>query len=437
MRNTKHNISYLFGMVHYLRFEMLRISILTIGDELLIGQVANTNTQWIASKLTELGCAIVAQSTIGDEREVMLSELERLLSISDMIITTGGLGPTHDDITKPVLCEYFEDELAPVEDILEDLRVRLANRGVTFIDRNQHQAWLPRKCKPLRNSVGTAPGMLFEKEGKFIISLPGVPNEMKHLVERHVLPFAEEILRKTNSSVAAFRTLQTTGCPESMLAETIGEPETFLGGATLAFLPSYQGVKLRIGVDAENIDKARTEINRIADYIYSRAGRFIFGEGESTLASAVGEELIKTGKTLSTAESCTAGMLAAAVTDVAGSSKYFWGSIIAYHNNIKISKLGVAPTTLSAHGAVSEQTALEMAINCRKEIGTDFAVSITGIAGPDGGTADKPVGTVWIGIAGPNGAYAKMYSFGNERKINRERAVGAALAELLKAIKNN
>lgn len=414
---------------------MLKISILTIGDELLIGQVANTNTQWIASRLTELGCAVVAQSTIGDERGVMLSELDRLFSISDIIITTGGLGPTHDDITKPVLCEYFDDEIAPVEDILEDLRVRLANRGVTFIDRNQHQAWLPRKCQPLRNSVGTAPGMLFEKGGKYVISLPGVPNEMKHLIECHVLPFAEDLLRRTNTSVTAYRTLQTTGCPESMLADTIGEPETFLGNASLAFLPSYQGVKLRIGVDAENIDKARTEINRIADYIYSRAGRFIFGEGEATLASAVGEELLKSGMTLSTAESCTAGMLSAAVTDVSGSSKYFMGSIVAYHNDVKISKLGVDPSTLSAHGAVSEQTALEMAINCRKTFGTSFAVSITGIAGPDGGSPEKPVGTVWIGIAGPNEAYAKMYSFGNERKINRERAVGAALVELLKSIK--
>ncbi len=422
-------------MVHYLRLEMLKISVLTIGDELLIGQVANTNTQWIASKLTDLGCAVVAQSTIGDERHVMLSELDRLLAVSDIVITTGGLGPTHDDITKPVLCEYFDDELAPVEDILEDLRIRLANRGVNFIDRNQQQAWLPRKCKPLRNAVGTAPGMLFERDGKYIISLPGVPNEMKHLIERHVLPFAEEILRNTNTSVAVFRTIQTTGCPESMLAETIGEPETFLGAATLAFLPSYQGVKLRIGVEAANLDSARMEINRIADHIYSRAGRFIFGEGESTLANAVGEELAKSGKTVSTAESCTAGMLSAALTDVAGSSKYFMGSIVAYHNNVKIDKLGVSPATLSAHGAVSEQTALEMAINCRKELGTDFAVSITGIAGPDGGSPEKPVGTVWIGIAGPTGAFAKMYSFGNERKINRERAVGAALAELLKAIK--
>lgn len=414
---------------------MLKVSILTIGDEICIGQIVNTNSSWIAAECTKLGCSVNLHSTIPDKKEIMLTEMDRLLARSDVLIITGGLGPTHDDITKPTLLEYFDDELVLHEPTLGFLKEFFNRRGYKLTERNKQQAWLPSKCKPLHNEAGTAPGMKFEKNGKFIFSLPGVPAEMKYTMSNSVLPFLKKIIEENKPDVVLYKILQTSGIPESILADRIGDPEKFLAGGSLAFLPSYRGVRLRIGVDAENIETAREKVSAIENVIRNKAGDYIYGEDDENLSSALGKELKKRKMTLAVAESCTGGMIGAYLTDVPGSSEYFAGGFIVYSNEAKINRLGVRRKTILEHGAVAEKTALEMAMNVRKKFGTDFGISATGIAGPGGGTDEKPVGTVWIGLSGEGRTIAKKYVFGKQREMNRERSVATAFNMLLKELK--
>ena len=414
--------------------KMLKISILTIGDEICIGQITNTNSVWIAQQCVRLGCMPLMHSTIGDNKEHIVSELDRLNAFSDIIIITGGLGPTHDDITKPTLCEYYGDELVLNQDVLEELKRRYAQRGIDLSERNAMQAWLPSRCKVLHNPIGTAPGMLFEQGGKIVVSLPGVPREMMKLIELYVLPLIAEETVKRNEDVVVYKNLQTSGITESNLADRIGKPEDFLGDATLAFLPSYQGVRLRIGANGTDMQHATDKINQIENIIRERAGKYIFGTDDDNLSSAVGRLLKSRGETVAVAESCTGGLLGGAITAIAGSSAYFAGGMITYSNDAKISHLGVNSETISKYGAVSGETAEEMAEQVRLKFGTDFGISITGIAGPDGGSYDKPVGTVWIGLSSKDAKRSTVYLFGEDRVINRERSVGTALKLLMDAI---
>ncbi|MFC2131036.1 competence/damage-inducible protein A [Bacteroidota bacterium] len=416
---------------------MFNISLLTIGDEICIGQVINTNAAWIASKCTLLGANVIIHSSIGDNKKEMYKELNRLIPVSDLIIITGGLGPTHDDITKPVLTEYFNDKLVLHKETLEHLEKLFQLRGYKFTERNRNQALLPSKAKLLFNNVGTAPGMLFEKGDKYIVSLPGVPAEMKSIMIDSVLPFIQKTMAERLDEVALYKTLHTTGTPESKLADMIGDPDIFMEGGTLAFLPSYRGVRLRIGIKAKSFDIAKEKLFHIESELNKRAGKFIFGSDEESLVSKVGSLLGEKNKTVSVAESCTGGLLGGEFTSVSGSSEYFSGGVIVYCNKAKEIVLGVGHETLKEFGAVSEQVAIELAANVRKKFDTDYGIGITGIAGPTGGSEDKPVGTVWIGLADSNIAFAKKYVFGNDRDMNRERAVGTALAMLLKNLSDN
>lgn len=412
---------------------MHTVSILTIGDEICIGQIVNTNAAWLAAECTRLGCHVAAHAVTGDALTDITGELGRLLAASDTVILTGGLGPTHDDRTKAALCEFFGDVLVLHEPTLAFLTELYGRRGLDVSERNRTQALLPSTCRVLANSRGTAPGMMFETGGKTVFSLPGVPAEMKGIMTEQVLPFLEKITEKQEQ--ARFRTLQTTGITEANLADLIGDPEEFLVGGTLAFLPSYQGVRLRIGVRANSADEATARIAGVEEILRARAGRFMFGADDDSLASVAGQLLTVRGETVAVAESCTGGLLGAALTDVPGSSAYFPGGVLTYSYESKTVQLGVRAETLLRYGAVSGETVCEMAAAVREKFGATYGIAISGIAGPDGGLPDKPVGTVWIALAQPGGVEPKKFVFGNDRRINRERSVGAALAMLVGALR--
>ncbi|MCL5992118.1 MAG: competence/damage-inducible protein A [Bacteroidetes bacterium] len=409
---------------------MIEVSIMTVGDEICIGQIVNTNASWIASHCTAIGAKIINHFAVPDERYAMINGLDMLIDNSDFVLITGGLGPTHDDITKPVLTEYFNDKLVLHELTYKRLEEMYNKRGTEFLERNKKLAYLPSKCKILINNSGSAPGMLFEQNGKYIISMPGVPSEMKDIMFNHVLPLIKSEIINNKSDVVLYKTLNTIGIPESHLADLLGNPDEFLNGGTLAFLPSYNGVKLRIGFSSENSKSAEEEINKIENYIRSRAGRFISGIGEEVITETVGKLLKEKRKTVSVAESCTGGLLGGAFTGIPGSSDYFSGGVIVYSNDAKINILGVPKDIINKFGAVSEETAIELAKNVREKFSTDYGISVTGIAGPGGGTKDKPVGTVWIGISDSKSTVAKKFVFADDRNINRELFVGRALGLL-------
>jgi nicotinamide-nucleotide amidase len=414
----------------------MKISLINIGDEILIGQILNTNAQWLSEKISSTGAELFHHSAIADSRDAIYNELDYLLPKSDVIIMTGGLGPTVDDITKKVLAEYFNSELVVNEQVLEYLKTFFESRNRPFTESNQRQALLPKDCHVIQNNAGTAPGMLFEKEGKYVFSLPGVPKEMKAITEDFILGFIKEKINLNKSSVMIYKTLKTFGIVESSLADMLGDL-SFLNNSTLAFLPSAsKGVRLRISVKADNPKDGNLEIERIRKILYERAGEFIYGEDDDEVINAIGRLLKQKGETVSVAESCTGGMLGAAFTEISGSSEYFKGGIIAYDNEIKISELKVSKKTLDEFGAVSSECAKEMANNVRMKMKTDYALSITGIAGPGGGTPDKPVGTVWLGFATNNFTTAIKYNFGKNRNFNRERAMSSALSILYKHLKS-
>jgi len=414
----------------------MRISILSIGDEILIGQIVNTNAAWMAEKITSLGAEIIAVSVVGDVLDEIMSEFERLLGKSDCVLVTGGLGPTHDDVTKEALLRFYDDKLIMNQEALEEITQLFARRGYALTERNRLQAMLPKKCRSLRNTIGTAPGMLFEIDGKFLISMPGVPAEMKGIMESFVLDFIEKEQKKRNEDVVLYKTLITAGIFESYLADLIGDTDVFLGNSTLAFLPSYRGIKLRIGAKGKDFPSAQNEIARIEKYIRSKAEQYIIAEQDIPLAEITGKALLDARKTIAVAESCTSGLLSAALTDIPGSSSYFIGGELLYSNEAKIKILGIDRKIIENHGAVSQECASVMAEHVRRKFTVDFGISITGIAGPGGGSVEKPVGTVWIGISDDNGTIAEKYLFNGNRAVIRERAVGMALTMLLNRLKN-
>lgn len=416
---------------------MIKVSILTIGDEICIGQIINTNASWIAQRCIELGCSVVTHSTVGDEKIAIISELGRLLNLSDIVLVTGGLGPTSDDLTKPALLEYFEDELVFREEVFEWIKDFFAQRGITEIsERNKNLAYLPSKCKPLRNRLGTAPGMLFFEEGKILASMPGVPDEMKYLMNEYVIPLIKDKIQIEHPELVVYKTIQTCGIPESVLADKLLGIEDIYSDVSIAYLPSNMGVRIRLGAFGFSSIEAESKIQPVMDFIYSKVSEYILGVGEVSLSEAVGNLLKEQNKTVAVAESCTGGMLGSIFTDTPGSSEYFMGGVIAYSNNAKIKILGVDPETIEKYGAVSKETATQMARGVRKLFSTDFGISITGIAGPTGGTTEKPVGTVWIALADIQSVDAEKFQFGNVRKINRERSVAAALTKLYLKLKN-
>ena len=409
----------------------MNIALLTIGDELCIGQIVNTNASWIADRCTQIGASISCHSTIRDNPVDIIHELDRLRINNSMIIITGGLGPTHDDSTKSTLCSYFHDTLIEHQETLLYLQERYKSRDIVLSERNREQAFVPSSCTVLKNPRGTAPGLLFTQKDCTFIALPGVPSEMKGIMQEYVIPIIQDHFLKEKSLKPFYRTLITKGIPESTLADLIGNPAEFLEmQETLAFLPSFQGVRLRLGVYHHNAEHAKQRLDVLEQILMNKAGKYIYAKDQENLLSKTIENLLIHKKSLSVVESCTGGKLGSLCTELPGSSVFFKGGFITYSNELKEKLVHVRHETLLEFGAVSEQTAIEMAIGGRNILDTDFCISITGIAGPDGGTNDKPVGLVWIGLSSKNRTFAKKHIFGTDRDMNRERSVYAALSML-------
>lgn len=411
------------------------VALCSIGDEVRIGQVTNTNASWIAAVCTAIGCDVSEHVTIGDDASEIVATLDRLTPVSDVVIITGGLGPTHDDITKDVVASYTGDTLVESAALLSHLHAWMAQRGRELTERNMRQAMVPSRATILPNPHGTAAGMLLHHGNSVLIVLPGVPTEMKAIMDQSVLPWLRERLAEQSVPSTSYRTLMTVGIAESSLADLLGDPSMFLGTSTLAFLPNYLGVRMRVGATAPSAEERTAELERICAFIYERAGRFIFGEGDTSLAEVVGLRLRDRGETVSVAESCTGGLLGGAFTDVPGCSAWFIGGVLVYSNESKIAQLGVDAMLIASHGAVSEPVAIALAEGVRRRFDTTYGIGITGIAGPTGGTETKPVGTVWIAVATPTETVIHRFLLGNDRRITRERSVGSALGMLWKIVR--
>lgn len=400
--------------------------IITIGDEILIGQTLNTNAAFIGGKLADIQVFVKKSSVVADQEEEILKEFKHCWENNDLVVVTGGLGPTHDDVTRQCVVKFFNTELIQNKDVLEDIKTMFVKRGREMTKVNEGQALVPKIAKVITNSRGTAPGFWIEKKNKIFIVMPGVPFEMNEMMENFVLPSLKERL-KNPKEISLRKTLQTTGIPESALFEKLGNLDELLEGAKLAFLPSQFGVKLRITAREKTEDLARNKITEIEQRIRSKAGRFVFSRENESLEEVVARLLKERGLTISLAESCTGGGLANVLTNVTGASAYFERGIVSYSNASKVEILKVMEDTISEHGAVSLEVARQMAEGVKSISGTDLGVSITGIMGPTGATTDKPVGLVYIGLCDEKVCTAKEFRFGDDRIINKERTIQAAL----------
>jgi nicotinamide-nucleotide amidase len=398
---------------------MTDISIVTIGDELLIGQVIDTNSAWMAQELNKAGFWVKRRVAIGDGRNDILKVLREESVNADIILMTGGLGPTADDITKAVLCEYFNSALVIDEAALENVRnifTKIFKRPIT--ERNLKQAEVPAVCKVIQNKRGTAPGMLFEKNEKIFISMPGVPHEMKGMMADDVIPLLKN---RFVTHFISHRTLLTAGIGESSVADHISEFESALPShIKLAYLPGYGMVRLRLTANAVQADGLERELDHAFADLKSLVEEWMVTDEDITLQEALGKLLTFRKESVSTAESCTGGYVAHLITSIPGSSAYFHGSVIAYDNEIKKKMLAVDPAILSAHGAVSEETVKAMVYGAIRNLETDFAVATSGIMGPGGGSEEKPVGTVWIAAGDANGIITRKLWFRFDRQRNIE-----------------
>ena len=421
----------------------MNAEIITIGDELLIGQVVDTNSAWMAQRLNEVGISLYQITSVHDDREHILKALDEAFSRADIVLTTGGLGPTKDDITKHVMCEYFGTQL------VEDLQVRthiheLYKDRPEALNRLTATQWLvPQTATILINRVGSAPIMVFENEvksegqnSKFLIALPGVPHEMKIAMTEQVLPFIRLKVKgeRREAMDIVHKTILVHGIPESKLAILIEEWENALPPYIhLAYLPKDGIIRLRLSSYGEATE---AEIQSHIDTLLPLIKDYLLAEEDISLEALAGRLLKQQGKTIATAESCTGGRLAAALNAQSGSSAYYMGSVVAYDNSVKTNILGVSPETLNSEGAVSESIVRQMVEGVRALLHTDYAIATSGIAGPTGGTPDKPVGTVWIAWATPNGTEAQCFHFGaaREREQITLRAVTEALVRLVKTL---
>ena len=411
---------------------MNSVEIITIGDEILIGQTVDTNSAWMGGELNLIGININRITSISDNRDEIISALNEALSRAEVVLITGGLGPTSDDLTKDTLAGYFGGKLVMDAGVLENITERLRRRNLNMNENNRQQAMVPDNCKVLQNLTGTAPGMLFEKSGKIVVSMPGVPHEMKHIMKEHVLPLLAERLP---GGVIVHKNIMTYGVAEAILAERLTTFEDQLPGEVrLAYLPAYGVIKLRLTAAGSDEKKIRKSVSEQVEKLYKIIPDVIYGEDEVMIEEVVGKLLNDNKLTVSTAESCTGGKIASLITSVPGSSGWFRGSVVAYDNSIKTGILGVNKETLKLYGAVSAETAGEMARGARRLMGTDYSVAVTGIAGPTGGTAEKPVGTVWIAIDSERGVVTEKQIFADNRQINISRSSYGALNLLRKQI---
>lgn len=410
----------------------MKAEIITIGDEILIGQIVDTNSAWIAEQFNIHGIEIFQITSVHDDKDHILEAIQNAGKKVDLVVITGGLGPTKDDITKNTLCEYFGSNLVLHEPTLEHIKNLFVKRNIDINKLNHDQALVPDNCTVLYNHLGTAPGMWFEKDDTIFVSLPGVPFEMKYLIENEVLPKLE----KTGKTKAIYhKTILTQGIPESMLAIRIEDFENNMpANVKLAYLPSPMSVRLRLSAKGDDKNELKRIVEAEAEKLQQIIPEAIYGYGSETMAEAIGKMILQQGKTLAIAESCTGGFISHLVTSVPGCSAWYKGSVTAYSNEVKGKLLGVNPETLKNFGAVSEETACEMAAGARKLLNAGFAVATTGIAGPDGGTAEKPVGTVWIAVATDKTVIAKKFTFGDNRERNILRAGQTALQFLRQVI---
>jgi len=410
----------------------MRAEIISIGDEILYGQIADTNSPFIAEKLIGEGIEVVFSTSVGDDINKIAEAFNTAGSRADVIIATGGLGPTSDDLTKKAVVKVFKRNLVFHEKILKEIEKSFEARGLSMPKINQNQALLPQGAKPLANRWGVAPGIFIEEGNSLFFSLPGVPLEMKWMLENEVLPILSS---KKPEGFVIQRKLRTTGIPESSIYEKIEELIDPKGDVKIAFLPSYLGVDIRLVVRLFNLlttnlkqkGEVEAEIEELEKKIREILGTYVYGTDDQTLEEVVGKLLLEKGKTIAVAESCTGGLIGAKLTNISGSSEYFERGVVTYSNQAKTQLLGVPPEIIEKYGAVSEEVAILMAEGVRGLAKTDYGLSATGIAGPKGGTPEKPVGTVCIGFAHENDSFAQKFQFAEDRITNRERATQAAL----------
>jgi nicotinamide-nucleotide amidase len=409
--------------------KVVRAEIIAIGDELLYGQIVDTNSHWISQELDLMGVKVVRKTTVGDDRKDVLAAFESAEKRADIVLITGGLGPTKDDLTKPLLAEFFGCDIIEFPEAVKAVSEYFIRRGREMTPLNILQGHLPACCTYIPNEVGTAPGMWFERNGTFWMSMPGVPHEMKKLIKDFVLPKLPEIFPLP---VIHHKVIKTVGIGESWLADLISDWETALPSSIrLAYLPSLGHVKLRLtgfGNSKEELEKA---IDEQIDTVMPLIGKYVYGFNTETLETAIAKLLKAEKKTIALAESCSGGYVSHLITSVPGSSTYYQGGIIPYHNQFKNKILGVSNDTLSRFGAVSEETVREMAAGVRKLFNSDFGLASSGIAGPDGGTDEKPVGTVWIACAMNGRVETKKLQLTQDRMLNIQ-LTGVAVLNMLR-----
>jgi nicotinamide-nucleotide amidase len=412
-------------VVYSTPMKKITAEIIAIGDELLYGQTLDTNSHWISGELDKIGIKVVRRTTIGDIEEEIINTFAEAEKRADVILITGGLGPTSDDLTKPCLAKYFNCGMEINEEALAEVTEFFKSRGRELTELNRLQALLPTACVKITNPIGTAPGMWFDKGDKVFMSMPGVPHEMKRMITEQVIP---RLLKKYQMPVIHHKMIRTIGIGESFLAEKIEAWEKALPShIKLAYLPSLGEVKMRLTCTGNSLEKLQHEADALADKLNEYVGQHIYGYGEDPIEVVLGNTLREKKLTLSIAESCTGGYLSHLITSVPGSSDYFLGSLIPYAYEIKMRQLGVKPETLEKYGAVSEPTIMEMANIVRAKFNTDIGVATSGIAGPGGATPDKPVGTVWIAYSDKHQTVTKKLQLSKDRMINIRMASIAVL----------
>lgn len=403
---------------------MLTAEIVTIGDEILYGSIVDSNAAYMGQSLTEMGIQPAWSTTVGDDREHIRHALEMAISRADVILVTGGLGPTHDDITKGVIAEVVDKRLIFHQELLDVVEAMFANRGILMPESNRVQAFIPEGAIILDNPIGTAPGFAVTSGRATIFVMPGVPTEMKKMMVEQVTPRLKD---QSGGQVILHRMIKTSGIGESSLSEYVGD---IIDGATdvkVASLPQATGVMLRLTTSAPNVEQAREQIEVLESVIYSRAGAFIYGTDDDTMELVVGRLLAQRNETIAVAESCTGGLISDRLTDVSGSSAYFHQGIVTYSNEAKISHLGVPPEIIERYGAVSAETAEAMAEGIKRVGNSTYGLSTTGVAGPTGGSDTRPVGLVYVGLAHETGVVVREFRFSTDRRANKTRTMLAAL----------
>ncbi|MFP4229177.1 MAG: competence/damage-inducible protein A [Salinivenus sp.] len=412
----------------------MRAQLLTVGDELLIGQTTNTNAAWLGEELSQMGVAVDRTVTVGDAEERIRAELDRAYQRARLVIVTGGLGPTHDDLTREAVASYFDAPLQTDDEILSRIRRYYEHRNRQMPSAATKLAQVPTGFEVLNNPVGAAVGLWYEEAGRLLAVLPGIPEEMKGIFRAEVRP---RLATRDSLQERVHRTLVTSGIAESSLQERLGVLDDMLDAHTdLAYLPSTSGVRLRLTASTDGVQDPATRLDRLEAYIRERVGEHVIGTGEVTLEEVLGDQLRSGQLTIATAESATGGLIGHRLTAVGGASKYYVGSVVAYANRVKQRVLNVTDDALEQFGAVSEAVAVQMAEGVRRALDADVAIATTGIAGPTGGTPEKPVGTVWLGYADAHQSRAVRRQFVEDRTLNKKLFASAALDLARREVKN-